>query len=70
MLAIPATSAADERVFSALAHLWSDKRANMLMGRAAMLAIQCCGLGYGWGGWCCGCTYGWGESDHFLMVEV
>ncbi|GAX79875.1 hypothetical protein CEUSTIGMA_g7315.t1 [Chlamydomonas eustigma] len=35
----PATSFAGERVFSALAHIRSDKRASMLMGRAAMLAF-------------------------------
>jgi len=34
---IPGTSAGNERVYSSLANFWSDKRASMLMGRAAML---------------------------------
>lgn len=38
VLCIPAAAAAGERVFSALKHIWSDKRACMLMGRAAMLS--------------------------------
>jgi hypothetical protein len=37
LFSIPATSAAGERVFSALAHIWSNKRNRLLMGRAAML---------------------------------
>lgn len=37
VLSIPASSASGERVFSALKHIWSPKRARMLMGRAAML---------------------------------
>lgn len=39
VLCIPASSAAGERVFSALAHIWSDKRASLLMGRAVMLSF-------------------------------
>ena len=39
VLCIPASSCAGERVFSALKNIWTDKRASMLMGKAAMLAF-------------------------------
>lgn len=39
VLNIPASSAAGERVFSALGHIWSPKRSAMLMGRAAALTF-------------------------------
>ena len=39
VLCIPAAAAAGERVFSALGHIWSDNRARLLMGRAAMLTF-------------------------------
>ena len=35
---IPATDAGGERVFSAVAHVWTDKRNRLLMGKAAMLS--------------------------------
>ena len=39
MLSMLASSAGGERVFSALKWIWSDRRASMLLGRAAMLVF-------------------------------
>lgn len=36
---IPAAESACERVFSAVAHIWTDNRNRLLMGRAAMLSF-------------------------------
>ncbi|KAJ9521924.1 hypothetical protein QJQ45_024788 [Haematococcus lacustris] len=37
VLCIPATAAANERVFSAFSHVWSDKRASLILGRMRVL---------------------------------
>ncbi|KAJ9530517.1 hypothetical protein QJQ45_012528 [Haematococcus lacustris] len=36
---IPATAAANERVFSSFKHIWSDKRSSLLLGRMWLLAF-------------------------------
>ncbi|GFH31011.1 dimer_Tnp_hAT domain-containing protein, partial [Haematococcus lacustris] len=38
VLCIPATAAANERVFSAFRHVWSDKRASLILGRMWIMA--------------------------------
>ncbi|KAJ9514959.1 hypothetical protein QJQ45_002753 [Haematococcus lacustris] len=38
VLCIPATAAANERVFSAFSHVWSDKRASLILGRMWVMA--------------------------------
>ncbi|KAJ9521331.1 hypothetical protein QJQ45_001284 [Haematococcus lacustris] len=38
VLCIPATAAANERVFSAFSHVWSDKRASLILGRMWIMA--------------------------------
>ncbi|KAJ9511976.1 hypothetical protein QJQ45_004440 [Haematococcus lacustris] len=38
VLCIPATSTANERVFSAFSHVWSDKRASLILGRMWVMA--------------------------------
>ncbi|KAJ9532380.1 hypothetical protein QJQ45_010423 [Haematococcus lacustris] len=39
VLCIPATAAANERVFSSFKHIWSDKRSSLLLGRMWLLAF-------------------------------
>ncbi|KAJ9517356.1 hypothetical protein QJQ45_016730, partial [Haematococcus lacustris] len=39
VLCIPATTAANERVFSSFKHIWSDKRSSLLLGRMWLLAF-------------------------------
>ncbi|KAJ9511972.1 hypothetical protein QJQ45_004422 [Haematococcus lacustris] len=38
VLCIPATATANERVFSAFSHVWSDKRASLILGRMWVMA--------------------------------
>ena len=61
MLILLASSAGGERVFSAIKWLWTDRRASMLLGRAAMLAFVY--FIHGWGG-------GPEDKVHALRVEV
>jgi hypothetical protein len=37
VLCIPPTSCAGERLFSSFAHIWSDKRSRLLMGRMQLM---------------------------------
>ncbi|KAJ9525517.1 hypothetical protein QJQ45_003111 [Haematococcus lacustris] len=39
VLCIPATAAANERIFSSFKHIWSNKRSSLLLGRMWLLAF-------------------------------